>query len=380
MKILIAPDSFKESLKASDVSKYIEEGIHMALPETVCIRIPLADGGEGTVDALVNATEGTIEYVKVMDPLMREIKSFYGILGDGNTGVIEMAAASGIELLKKNERDPMKTTSFGTGQLIRAAANKGCDTLIIGIGGSATNDGGTGMAQALDIDLLDSHRKPIGVGGGTLSDLKFIEDSRLDERIKNIRIVVASDVENPLCGVNGASRVYGPQKGATEEMINILDHNLNHLGDMLEKKYNKRIKKLPGSGAAGGMGAGLVAFLNAELKPGFEIIKELTNLEKVIEKVDLVITGEGKMDEQTRFGKTPYGVAKLAKKYQKPVVGIAGSLGSNYQELYREGFDVLISIVDKPMSLESALGNAPEMLKFAAYNLLRSINIGSDLN
>jgi glycerate kinase len=317
--------------------------------------------------------------VKVMDPYMREIDSYFGILGDGKTAVIEMAAASGIELLKKEERDPMRTTSYGTGQLIREAVNNGCGSIIIGIGGSATNDGGAGMAQALGIELLDKNRKSIGEGGGKLKHLNYIDDNKLNQQVKKTRILVACDVKNPLCGEYGATRVYGPQKGANEEMIRILDKNLDHLGDLLERKYNKTIKTLPGAGAAGGLGAALVAFLNAELMPGFDIIKKITGIEKVVKEVDLLITGEGKMDEQTKFGKTPHGVAQLAKKYRKPVIGIAGSLGPNYQELYREGFDVVLSIVDKPMSLEMALRNAPEMLKFTAYNLLRSIDIGSGL-
>lgn len=379
MKILIAPDSFKESLKASEVAQSIEEGIKMAVPDAACISIPLADGGEGTVDALIHATGGTLEKIRVMDPLMREINSYYGILGDGKTAVIEMAAASGLELLREAERDPMKTTTFGTGQLIKAALNKGCRTLIIGIGGSATNDGGAGMAQALGIRLLDKNKNSIDKGGGSLGLLEYIDEKGLDRRIKNLKFIVASDVNNPLCGENGATSVYGPQKGATKEMIKILDHNLYHFGEKLEKKYEKMIKELPGSGAAGGLGAGLVAFLGAELLPGFEIVKRITKLDDIIRDVDLVITGEGRMDEQTIYGKTPHGVARLAKKYQKPVIGIAGSLGSNYTKLYQEGFDVVVSILDQPMSLASALGNAAEMLKFASYNLLRSIIIGTGL-
>jgi glycerate kinase len=293
--------------------------------------------------------------------------------------VIEMAAASGLELLSKEERNPMITTSFGTGQLINAALNKGVRLIIVGIGGSATNDGGSGMAQALGIDLLDLNRKPIGKGGGSIKDLAYIKDENLDKRIRNTRIIVASDVKNPLCGENGASHVYGSQKGATDEMQAQLDMNLDHFGELLEKKYSKKIKLLPGAGAAGGLGAGLVAFLNAELRSGFDIIKDVTGLEQTVKKVDLVVTGEGKIDDQTRFGKTPHGVAMLAKKYQKPVIGIAGSLGPGYQQLYREGFDVLVSIVEKPMSLDDALGNASEMLKFTASNLLRAVIIGREL-
>jgi len=379
MKILIAPDSFKDSLKASQAAHAIEEGVKMAYPEAACICMPLADGGEGTVDALVRATGGRIEKIKVNDPLMRQIDSYFGILGDHETAVIEMAAASGLELLKPDERNPMKTSSFGTGELIKAAMNKGCRTIIIGIGGSATNDGGTGMAQAMGIDLLDNEMNPIGQGGECLKNLAHIDREKMDGRIWETKIMVASDVDNPLCGENGAAYIYGPQKGATEEMVKILDSNLDIFGRLLEKKFQKSIRTLPGAGAAGGMGAGLVAFLNAELKPGFQIIKEFTQLEDKIRAADIVITGEGSMDKQTIFGKTPHGVAKLAKKYQKPVIGLAGTLGEDYQKLYKEGFDVLISIIEKPMSLDTALGNAAEMLKFASFNLLQSIKIGSGL-
>ncbi|MBR9999952.1 MAG: glycerate kinase [Cyclobacteriaceae bacterium] len=379
MKILIAPDSFKESLSATDAAKYIVEGIKMADPDAVCISVPLADGGEGTVDALVQATGGSIEKVRVMDPIMREIDSYFGILGNGKTAVIEMAAASGLGLLEVKERDPLVTTTFGTGQLISAALDKGCRTLIIGIGGSATNDGGAGMAQALGVSLLDKNGKAIGKGGGSLNGLESVDDRGIDQRLKNATIIVASDVKNPLCGEKGASATYGPQKGATERMIRELDNNLAHFGDVLEKKYRKKIIAVPGSGAAGGLGAGLMAFLDATLEPGFEVVKNITHLENLIREVDLVITGEGRIDEQTVFGKTPQGVAMLAKKYHVPVIGVAGSLGPNYQALYKEGFDVLISIIDKPMTLENAIDKAAEMLKFTAYNLVRSIIIGAGL-
>lgn len=379
MKILIAPDSFKDSLKAIEVARAIEEGVNMAFPEAECICMPLADGGEGTVDALIQATGGKIEKIRVYDPLMRQIDSYYGILGDKKTAVIEMAAASGIELLNEDERNPMKTTTFGTGELIKAAIDKGCRKIILGIGGSATNDGGAGMAQALGIDLMDVDMNPIGKGGECLRYLSHIGLERMDTRILETKIMVASDVDNPLCGENGASYIYGPQKGATDEMLKILDSNLNHFGRLLEEKSQKRIREIPGAGAAGGLGAGLVAFLNAELKPGFEIVREITHLEDQIRVADIVITGEGSLDKQTVFGKTPYGVAKLAKKYQKPVIGLAGTLGDDYQILFKEGFDVLISIIEKPISLDMALGNAAEMLKFTSYNLFQSIKIGSGI-
>jgi glycerate 2-kinase len=379
MKILIAPDSFKESLRAADVAQCIMEGIHMADPDAECICIPVADGGEGTVDSLVQATGGHVEKVNVLDPLMREIESFFGILGDGKTAVIEMAAASGLELLKENERDPMVTSTYGTGQLISAALGKGVEALIIGIGGSATNDGGAGMAQALGVDLLDKHGNNIGNGGGNLLHLESIDDRCINPGVKKIKIIAASDVKNPLCGKNGASAVYGPQKGATEKMIIKLDKNLAHFGHKLEEKYGIQIMEVPGSGAAGGLGAGLLAFLNASLEAGFEVVRRFTGLEELLKEADLVITGEGRMDGQTLSGKTPHGIARLAKKYGKPVVGIAGSLGADHQLLYAEGFDALISIMDKPMSIEEAIENAAELLKSTACNIAHFINIGRGL-
>ena len=379
MKILIAPDSFKESLTATEVTRSIKQGISMAIPDAQCIELPLADGGEGTVDALVNAIGGSIIKVKVKDPLMRDIEAYFGILGDKTTAVIEMAAASGLELLKDKERNPMKTTTFGTGQLIRAALDEGCKNFIIGIGGSSTNDGGAGMAQALGVHFLDKHHNELPVGGGNLSSLEYIIDDKIDSRIKKCKVTVASDVNNPLFGREGATRIYGPQKGATPEMVEKLESNLKHYGAKLEDKFQEKFVNLPGAGAAGGMGIGLVAFLNAELRPGFEIIKELTGLEDILKGVDLVVTGEGKMDEQTIFGKTPQGVASLAKRFNKPVIGIAGSLGLNYQELYHHGFDVLVSIIDSPMTLDKALSDADELLRNVSFALFRIISIGENL-
>lgn len=379
MKILIAPDSFKESLSASEVAHHILEGIKQADPDIECMCIPLADGGEGTVNSLVEATNGHLEKIKLLDPLLREIESYFGILGDGKTAVIEMAAASGLELLREEERNPMVTSSYGTGQLITAALDKEVESLIIGIGGSATNDGGAGMAQALGVDLLDKNGKKIGNGGGNLHHLESIDDRRIDPRLKRTHILVASDVKNPLCGEKGASATYGPQKGATKQMVIDLDRNLAHFGKKLEKKYGISIMEVPGSGAAGGLGAGLIAFMKASLEPGFDVIKRFTGLENLIKEADLVITGEGRMDEQTTYGKTPLGVANLAKKYNKSVIGIAGSLGPGYKILYQEGFDALLSIIDKPISLEIAFGDAADLLKSTAYNLVQLINMGRGL-
>jgi glycerate kinase len=327
----------------------------------------------------VKATKGQIEHLWVLDPLMREVESHFGILGDGRTAVIEMAAASGLGLLTEEERNPALTTTYGTGQLISAALDKDIDQLIIGIGGSATNDGGAGMAQALGVKLLDREGRSIGPGGGKLNQLHRIDASDLDQRLKHIRIFIASDVENPLCGPSGATMTYGPQKGASGNMLRELDRNLYHYGQKLEEKFGRKIMDIPGAGAAGGLGAGLLAFLNAEMKSGFEVIQTITDLEILVKEVDLVITGEGSMDEQTIFGKTPFGVASLAGKYGKPVIGIAGTLGKNHQLLYSHGFSALISVVDKPMDLKDAMNNIEGLLQSAAYNLFQLINMGRGL-
>ncbi len=376
MKILIAPDSFKESLKASDVAHYIEKGIRRAMPDAECLLSPLADGGEGTVDALVNATGGNILKVPVKDPLMRNINSFFGILGDGRTAVIEMAAASGLELLNEEERDPWITSTYGTGQLIRAALDAGVHRIIIGIGGSATNDGGAGMARALGVKLLDMEGNETGPGGGQAGAIETIDCSGLDKRLPEVAFMVASDVQNPLCGENGASYIYGPQKGASGEMVKKLDSNLRHFGEKMEAVFEKELLEMPGAGAAGGLGAGLVAFLDARIQPGFEIIRELTGLEDKVREADLVITGEGKLDEQTKFGKTPHGVALLSKKYEKPVIAIAGTLGKHYEELYDHGFDALFSITDSPMTLKMAMNDAGRLVENTCYAIFKSISLG----
>jgi len=371
MKILIAPDSFKDSLSAKKVAESIRRGIIHELPDADIKMLPLADGGEGTVNALVDATHGRTIEVAVVDPLRRKIMAKYGLLGDGRTAVIEMAAASGIELLKPTERNPWLTTSFGTGQMIRDALDKGCRKIIIGIGGSATNDGGVGMAMALGIKFLTSKGIETGYGGGELSGIAKINVSELDERIRDTEVLVACDVTNPLTGVRGASQVYGPQKGADQDMVLQLDNNLKHLAGLVNKQLGKDVEDIPGAGAAGGLGAGLVAFFDARLMKGFEIIRQVTQLDKAVEWADLVITGEGKIDVQTQYGKTPMGVAGVAKKYDKPVIALAGTLGEGYQELYSLGFDAIVSILDKPVTLNEALINAPHLLERCARSAIR---------
>jgi len=377
MKVLIAPDSFKESLSALEVARNIELGIKKVTPETTCFLLPMADGGEGTVQSLVDATEGQIIQARVHDPLMRKINRYYGMLGDGKTAIIEMASASGLGLLKEDERNPYITTTFGTGELIISALDQGCKEIMIGIGGSATNDGGMGMATALGVKFLDEHGDEVEQGGKQLIRIRNIDTSGMIAGLENVRIIIASDVSNPLTGKNGASTVYGPQKGASSDQVKALDTGLDHYGNLIEEKFGMNVKSVPGSGAAGGLGAGLMTFLNAKMKPGFEIVKEITNLEEHIKDVDLVITGEGKIDFQTQYGKTPFGVAMTAKKYDKPVIAIVGSIGENISVLYKKGFDSILSIIEKPCTLEYAMKHASALIQNAAERSMRMIQINN---
>lgn len=362
MNILIAPDSFKDCLTASEVATALKKGILEVIGDATIQTAPVADGGEGTVEAVIHATGGTRLTVKVRDPLMRQIESFYGITGDGLTAVIEMAAASGIELLQKGERDPWITSTYGTGQLILDALDKGCQRIMIGIGGSATNDGGAGMAKALGIRFFNRNSREIEEGGGALGALHSIDLKGLDPRIMQTEILVACDVTNPLTGPEGASVIYGPQKGADPGMVARLDENLAHYARIVNNQMDRDISAIPGSGAAGGLGAGLMAFLDAKLASGFELVADTVLLEEKIAVADLVITGEGKMDHQTQFGKTPYGVAQMARKHGKPVIGVAGSLEEGAEVLYRHGFDLLLPIQEKPEELSLALKLAGEQL------------------
>jgi len=371
MRIVVAPDSFKESLSANKVALSIEKGIYKVFPKAEVTLIPMADGGEGTVQSLVDATGGQVIKLAVKDPLMRDIEGFLGILGDKETAVIEMAAASGLDLLKEDEKDPWVTTTFGTGQLIKKALDSGSKKIIIGIGGSATNDGGAGMAEALGVKLLDGQGNQIIRGGGGLKELTSIDSSGLDPRISRVQILVACDVNNPLVGENGASQVYGPQKGADHKKVETLDENLKHFASIIKRDLDKDILEVPGAGAAGGLGGGLMAFLNSQLKPGFEIIKEIVDLEQKMKGADLVITGEGRIDFQTQFGKTPFGVAQVARKFGIPVIALAGTLGDGHQVLYEQGIDAMFSILDRPMDLESAKKDAPLLLKNTAERIMR---------
>jgi glycerate kinase len=371
MKVVIAPDSYKGSLSAHEVALAIERGIKKVDPGIETIIVPMADGGEGTVQSLIDASGGKKIELTVHDPLFRNIKSFYGIMGDGVTAVIEMAAASGLPLLTFDERNPLITTTYGTGELIKDALNRGCLNFIIGLGGSATNDGGCGMAQALGVRLLDENGNEVSMGGGELSKIISIDISGIDQRIKNAEFLAACDVDNPLCGEKGASAVYGSQKGAYDGDIITLDNGLEHFAQLVKNQLSLNIKDLPGAGAAGGLGAGVLVFLNAILKRGFDIVSEVTSLSEKMENSDLVITGEGRIDIQTAFGKTPFGVAQVAKQKGIPVIAIAGSLDDNYQVLYNKGFDGIFSIIDQPMSLETAIEHTGELIENTAESLMR---------
>jgi glycerate kinase len=375
MNILIAPDSFKDCLSALEVAAALERGILKIMPDACCTLLPLADGGEGTVESVIDATGGKLIRLQVMDPLMRQVESFYGITGDGETAVIEMAAASGIELLKADERDPWITSTFGTGQLIRDAMDRGAKKILLGIGGSATNDGGSGMAQALGVQFLGKFGVINVQGGGALAEVNELRMETLDPRISDIEIVVACDVDNPLTGPQGASAVFGPQKGADADMVQKLEKNLEHFAKLIRDQLGKDVGGVPGAGAAGGLGAGLMAFLNARLVRGFHMIAEVTELEEKLRETNLVITGEGKIDGQTRFGKTPFGVAQMAKQFGLPVIAVAGTLDENAGLLYDFGFDLLMPIQEKPGDLESSLKEVEKLLERTGERLARLLKM-----
>lgn len=373
-KYVVAPDSFKESMTAKEVCDAMEKGIKKADSAAEVIKVPMADGGEGTVDSLVDATNGQRVIVEVTGPLGNKISAYYGILGNGTTAVIEMAKASGLEIVEKKKRNPMITTTFGTGELIRHALDHNVKEIIIGLGGSSTNDGGSGMAQALGAKLLDQNNNQISFGGGNLDKLDKIDISNLDSRLQDVKIILASDVTNPLIGKDGASRVFGPQKGATPEMVEKLENNLQHYAKIIKRDLNKDVASVSGAGAAGGLGAGLMAFTTCKMRQGVDIAIEVTKLEEKVKSADYVFTGEGGTDFQTKFGKTPYGVAKLGKKYHKPVISLAGYLGEGIDSLYSEGFTAIFGIIPGACDLSTALKNGPSNVARTTENIVRLLN------
>ncbi|OBU28640.1 glycerate kinase [Photobacterium kishitanii] len=376
MKIIIAPDSYKESLTAMEVATAIEAGFRQVMPNAEYIKLPMADGGEGTVQSLIDASNGTIIHHPVTGPLGEQVQGFFGIMGDGKTAVIEMAAASGLHLVSPEQRNPMLTTSYGTGELILAALEQGVEHIIVGIGGSATNDGGIGMAQALGVQLLDNNGQSLGFGGQALAQLATIDISHIDPRLATIKLEVACDVDNPLCGAKGASAVFGPQKGATPAMVTELDQNLAHYAAIIERDLAIDVKHMAGAGAAGGMGAALLGLFKAQLRSGIEIVIDAVNLDAIVKDADLVITGEGRIDSQTIHGKTPIGVARAAKKFNKPVIGIAGCLSQDCGVVYEHGIDAVFSVVPAAISLEQAFKDAALNVELTARNVAAMYCLG----
>ncbi|MCY7575466.1 glycerate kinase [Bacillus pumilus] len=376
MKIVIAPDSFKESLSAYETACAIERGFHAILPDAEYIKLPMADGGEGTVQSLVDATGGYMINQVVTGPLGEPVDAFFGMLGDGETAVIEMAAASGLHLVPQEKRNPLLTTSRGTGELMLAALDQGAKHVIIGLGGSATNDGGVGMMQGLGAAFFDQAGQELSPGGGTLHQLASIDLSGLDPRLQSVRLEAACDVDNPLTGERGASAIFGPQKGANEEMVQVLDKNLAHFAHIAEKQFNVSFEDAAGAGAAGGLGASLLGFLHADLQRGIDIVLKAVQFDDVIKEADLVITGEGRIDQQTIYGKTPIGVAKAAKQYHLPVIAIAGSLSKDSAVVHEHGIDALFSIVPGVTSLSEAMRDGAIHVERTARNIAAVISIG----
>lgn len=366
MRIVIAPDKFKEALPAGDVAAAIASGVRRVLPDAQIDLVPMADGGEGTVEALLAATGGSRRRSVVTGPLGEPVKATWGILGDGRTAVIEMAAASGLALVPLNRRDPTRTTTFGTGELVRAALDAGAAHVLIGIGGSATTDGGTGAAQAVGVAFRDARDNPPTrpMTGGDLAGLSRIDLGARDGRIAGVSIEAACDVDNPLLGPRGAAAVYGPQKGATPEQVAELDRGLSHLADLIERDIGKDVRRFAGAGAAGGLGAGLVAFLGARLRAGIDIVMDATRLRERIRGADLVITGEGRLDAQSMMGKVIAGVGRAANDAGVPVVALVGTVG--------DGAETALAVLRSYHPITPEDTPLPEALARTAKNLERS--------
>lgn len=376
MRIVIAPDSFKGSLTARQAAEAMAAGARRVFPDAELILVPMADGGEGTVQSLLDALGGDRRTVTVEDPLGRPVEASFGLLGEGDTAVLEMAAASGLTLIPEELRDPLRASTYGTGQLIRAALDAGARRILIGIGGSATNDGGAGMAEALGYRFLDAAGERLPRGGAALARLARIDADGVDPRLERTKFVTACDVTNPLLGPNGASAVYGPQKGATPEMVAMLDEALACLAQRLEEDLGVSVRDLPGAGAAGGLGAGLVAFCRAELRRGVEMVIDAVGLRGLVARADLVLTGEGRLDGQTVHGKTPHGVAGVAKEAGLPVLAVGGGLGPGYRDVYAAGIEAVASIIPGPSTLAEAVERAPDLLADATERLLRAYRAG----
>ena len=376
MRILVTPDKFKGSLSSSEAAEAMARGLAEGWPEAELITCPLADGGEGTMEVLVKATGGREAACRVTGPLGERREAPLGILGDGGTAVVEMAAASGLELIPPDKRDPLATTTAGTGDLIRAALDMGIRRIIVGIGGSGTNDGGTGMASALGARFLDAAGRELHPGGGHLEKLENVDLSGLDPRVRQAIIVVASDVANPLLGERGASRVYAPQKGASAGDVELLEKGLERLAEVVSRDLNTAWEKKPGAGAAGGLGYGLMAFLGAEIRPGVEVVMDYTGFSKCLDGCDLVITGEGRLDAQTAYGKAVTGVARAARRRGIPVLALGGEVVEGAGVLHELGVSALLSVAPGPLSRQESMARTAFLLQQTARelaSLLRSL-------
>ena len=374
LTFVLAPDSFKESMSAAQACQAMQRGIQNVIPDAHIIHVPMADGGEGTVDALISSLKGQSIACEVTGPLPEQrIQTYWGLVDPGQTAVIEMAEANGIHLLKPSQRNPMLTSTYGTGEMIKQALDLSVKKIIIGLGGSVTNDGGAGMAQALGVRFLNHAGELIQVRGGNLDQVKSIDLSGLDPRLADTEIIVASDVNNPLCGPNGASYIFGPQKGATPEMVNQLDQNLGHFADVVARQIGRDHRHVAGAGAAGGLGFGLMAFTAASIRSGVELMIEQVQLSEKIAQADYVLTGEGKIDSQTSLGKTPFGVAQLAKQFNKPVIAFAGLVGEGIEDLFESGFSQIVGINPPDCPLEEALKNAEMNLEKAVAEIVKNL-------
>jgi glycerate kinase len=372
MKIVIAADSFKGSCSSLHVANLAEKGIKKVFPAAEVVKVPVADGGEGTTEALVTGLKGSFRRITVTGPLGTKVTAEYGIL-PGKVAVMEMATASGLPLVAEADRNPALTTTYGTGELIKDALDQGCRKLMLGIGGSATNDGGMGMAQALGALFQDTAGQELGFGGGALAKLAKIDLAALDPRLKEMELITLCDVANPLCGSQGASYIYGPQKGAKPEDLPVLDQNLRHFAAQVKLHLGKDIAEIPGAGAAGGLGAGMIAFCDSKLRRGIDTILELVELESKLAGADLVITGEGRIDGQSIFGKVPVGVGLLARKHEIPVIAMVGGIGPGAEAVYEYGIGSIVSIVNRPMPLEESIREAETLIAEAAERLMRII-------
>lgn len=376
MKIVIAPQGFKAGISGLEAAEAIASGVLAAVPDAETVLAPVADGGDGTLNSLVDATGGQVFTSTVTGPLGHPLEARWGVMGDGATAVIEMALASGLALVPQRRRNPRVTTTAGTGEILREALDRGYTRIIVGLGGSATNDGGAGMASALGARFLDSGGRQLPAGGAALARLDRLDTGELHPALSEATIVAATDVTNPLCGPDGASAVFGPQKGANQEMVQELDIALDNYARVVARDLGRDVSEQPGAGAAGGLGAGLMAFAGATLQSGIDMVCEVLGFDELLQGADLVITGEGRADRSTIFNKAPVGVARHARSHGIPTVLLAGSLGPGHEELYDHGLAAVVCIADRPMSFEMSLSRSAELLEAAAATTLRLIMAG----